>query len=178
MADQIIAKSESTYTPAPEGEWDAVCCDVIDLGMVPNAKWGKNEHKVALVFQLSEEDERGKRYEVAERFTVSMHEKARLRQFLSQWRGKSYTEDEARKGTPLHLLEGQPAVVTIEHHKGANDKTYANVLTIRRPSRNDVPLKVNGYTRSEYWKKAQQPVQPAPDDDFPPPIEDEDDIPF
>lgn len=158
MADQIVAKSESTYTPAPEGQFQAVCCDVIDLGMVENKTYGKLEHKVAIVFQL--EDETGARHEVAARFTVSMHEKARLRQFLSQWRGKSYTDDEAKQGTPLHKLEGQNAFVQIEHQLGGNGKTYANIASIMRPPKGTPAMTVKGYVRSEHWKKAQAPLSP------------------
>lgn len=176
MADQIIAKSNGSYTPPPEAQYLVVCCDVIDLGMIENTKFGKREHKCALVFQLDELNAQGKRYEVAERFTVSMHEKARLRQFLGQWRGKSYTEDEAREGAPLHKLVGVNAIVQIEHRQ-ANGKTYANILSIGRPHKNLAKIEVVDYVRSANWKKAEEPA-PAPDDEFPPPPDDDEGMPF
>jgi hypothetical protein len=164
MADEIVARSDSTFTPAPEGEFDAVCADVIDLGMVENKKFSKLEHKVALVFQLGDSDEKGKRYEIAQRFTISMHEKALLRKFLSQWRGKSYGEDEVKAGVPLHKLEGQPAIITVEHQT-VNGKTYANILNIRLPRKDDPRIKAEGYVRSEYWKKLKQAQQQEPTDE-------------
>jgi hypothetical protein len=176
MADEIYAKSESTYNPPPEDEYNAVCVDVIDLGMQENKKFGKMEHKVALVFQLDGLDEKGKRYEVAQRFTVSLGEKAHLRKFLGMWRGKSYSEDEARQGAPLHKLEGQPAIVTIEHQQSGNGKTYANILNIRLPRKDAPRIKADGYTRSEYWKKVQQ-AQPEPEERFEDDLA-EDEVPF
>ena len=156
MADQVVAKaaSEGGYIPAPEGQFSAVCVDVIDLGLVTSTgQWGtKTAHKVALVFQIDERDDDGKRFEVAERFTLSMHEKAALRKFLGQWRGKSYTEEEAAKGVPLDKLEGQPAVITIEH-RTSGDKTYANILAIAKPVKGMPALKPDGYVRSEHWAK-------------------------
>lgn len=155
MADQINARDEAP-PPVPEEEYAAVCADVIDLGKHWNEKYKREEHKCALVFQLDALNDKKQRYQVAQRFTVSMNEKARLRAFLTQWRGRSYSDEESKKGVPLHLLEGQPAVIVIEHQKGATGKLYANILTIRRPDRNATPLTVKDYTRSEFWKKAVQ----------------------
>ena len=47
--------SNGTYTPAPEGVHDAVCCDVADLGIVETTWQGetKSQHKVRLVWQLA-----------------------------------------------------------------------------------------------------------------------------
>lgn len=178
MADQIVAKDDSTgYTRAPEGQYLGVCCDVIDLGMVENKMFAKMQHKCALVFQIEEVNpQTGKRYEIAERFTVSMNEKARLRQFLGQWRGKSYTDEEAREGAPLHKLEGVPALLQIEHRQGSNGKVYANIGAIMKAPRN-VQIAIQDYERSPGWKKQAAPV--AQDGDFPPPLMDEDDdLPF
>ena len=45
----IIAKKElSTFTPAPEGLHQAVCCDVVDLGL-KNTPWG-DKHKIRIVW--------------------------------------------------------------------------------------------------------------------------------
>lgn len=173
MADQIIAKSAGSYTPAPEGQYLAVCCDVIDLGMVENKTFNKREHKCALVFQLDEIGPQGARYEVAERFTVSMGEKAHLRRFLGQWRGKSYSEDEARAGAPLHKLEGVSAVVQVEH-RVSGGKTYANLVSIMRPTKGTAAMEILNYTRSPNWKKQDEP---APVDDGHAPLDD-DDLPF
>jgi hypothetical protein len=75
--------------------------------------------------------ETGKPFEISERFTVSMGEKANLRKFLGQWRGKTYTNAEAEEGAPLHKLEGVNALVQIGHNTSeATGKTYANIISI------------------------------------------------
>lgn len=180
MADTIVAKNEGgTYQIAPAGQYAAVCCDVVDLGIVETTWKGnvKKVHKCAIIFQLDELDDKGKRYEVAERFTVSMYDAARLRKFLGDWRGKSYTDDEAEAGAPLHKLEGINALVQIEHN-AANGKTYANVGSIMKAPKGAPTLKIEAYTRAAFWKKAEAPP-PEPDQSFPAALEDEDDdLPF
>ena len=197
-ADQMVARDTGTaYEKAPEGGFAAVGADVIDLGYRYNRMFNKVEHKCAIVFQLGEKNAAGKRHEIAAIFTVSFHEKANLRKFLSQWRGKSYSEDEAKTGAPLHKLEGQPAYITIEH-RTAGDKTYANIVGITKLPIGLPILAPEGYTRSEHWKKGtlaeadQQrlsatipgvPATASPPntdfEDFPASLEDDDDdLPF
>jgi len=179
MADEIIAKDEGgAYQLPPEGQFLAVCCDVIDLGMVENKTYNKMQHKCAIVFQLDEENDKGARFEVAERFSVSMNEKANLRQFLGNWRGKTYSDAEAKEGAPLHKLEGVGALVQIQYNIGANGKTYANIGTIMKAPKGTA-IKIEGYKRWEGWKKSVAPMH----DDAPPPddggqFEDDDDLPF
>ena len=53
----IYVDSPKTFVPAPEGQHNAVCCDVVDLGVIEteyNGQKSKN-HKVRLVFQIGEE---------------------------------------------------------------------------------------------------------------------------
>jgi|SRR6185312_1211290 len=178
MADTIIAKNEGgTFQIAPEGQYNAVCCDVIDLGIVETTWKGnvKKVHKCAIVFQLDELNDQGKRFEVAERFTVSMYDAARLRKFLGDWRGKGYTDEEADAGAPLHKLEGVNALVQIEHNT-SNGKTYANVGSIMKAPKGATPLKVEDYVRSPFWKKnAPEPEEASAPQAAP---EDDDDLPF
>lgn len=160
MADEIVARNDGGGDfPIPaEGEYVAVCVDTIDLGMHPNPKFpGKLQHKVALVFQLGENNPDGEPWEIATRFTNSMYESAYLRKFLGLWRGKSYTDEEAEMGAPLHKLVGVNAVVTIEHNtKG--EKTYANILTIRKftPGQGQAKIAARDYVRAEYWEKVKE----------------------
>lgn len=178
MADTIVAKNEGgTFQIAPEGQYAAVCCDVIDLGIVETTWKGniKKVHKCAIVFQLNELNDKGQPFEVAERFTVSMYDNARLRKFLGDWRGKAYTDDEAEAGAPLHKLEGINALVQIEHNQ-ANGKTYANVGSIMKAPKGAPVLKIENYARAAFWKKAEAP---PPDDASPASSgDDDDDLPF
>lgn len=182
----IVAKKESTFTPAPEGQWRAVCCDVVDLGMV-KTEWNgttKTQHKIRVVFQIEEiNPENNKPFLIQQRFTLSMHEKAALRKFLESWRGKSYTEDQANQGIDVELMVGQNAVIQIAH-TNRNGNTWADILSIMKPMRGQKPLAVMDYVRvvdrpPENNGKA-KPTAARQDDDFPPPLDQEDDdsLPF
>jgi hypothetical protein len=61
-------------------------------------------------------------------YTKSLHEKAGLRKHLESWRGKSFTEEEA-KGFDIEKLLGVYCMinVTSDEHDG---KTYSNVAAI------------------------------------------------
>src|ERR1044072_3266254 len=154
MADEIIAKDSSTGTHrAPAGQYLAVCCDIIDLGMIETTWKGKpkQQHKCAIVFQLDEiNPATNKPYDIAERFTVSMGESARLRKFLGDWRGRAYTDQEARDGAPLDRLEGVNALVQIEHKEGGNGKTYANIGSIMRAPKGSQTLSIIEYVRADF----------------------------
>jgi len=152
-ADQLVAKDAGgSYEKPPADGYSAVCCDVIDLGYHYNRVYDKVEHKIAIVFQLDALNSQGKRFEIANRLTFTFGEKSNLRKFLGQWRGKTYSDDEAREGAPLHKLEGQPAYITIEH-KVSGDKTYANIVGITKLPKGLTPIKPEGYVRSDNWKK-------------------------
>jgi hypothetical protein len=157
MADQIIAKNDGgTFSIPEEGQYKAVCVDSIDLGQHLNEKFHKMRHKIALVFQIDAIDpETGKRFEINQRFTNSMFKEAALRKFLSQWRGKTYTDAEADAGAPLHKLVGVSAVLTIEHQK-VGDKIYANIFLIQKLGAGQTPIAPLNYERAAYWQKVKE----------------------
>ena len=160
MADEIIAPRNAGFVPVPEGDYQGVCVDVIDLGMVQNRKYGVMQHKVALVFQLDQAGEDGKQYEIAERFTLSLNEKAQLRKFLEQWRGRPYKEEQLTDGIPLHKLVGQNGIIAVVHNT-SGEKTYANIFSIRPLGKQDKTMKPESYTRSPKWAEKIQKSQPA-----------------
>lgn len=188
MADQITAKTEPRVL-VPENQYQAVCVDVIDLGLVENKQFGKVQHKGAIVWQLNATNPKtGRRYEVSRKFTISMHEKAELRKFLGQWRGKSYTDAEAQAGVPVDKLEGVNALITIEH-TSKDGKTYANILSIGPIPKGLPTIAAEKYTRADFWKEDKNGAQkaatrdagapPPSDEDFPAALHDEeDDLPF
>lgn len=80
----VIKEKEKEYPIPEEGIYNAVCVDVVDLGML-DTPWGK-KHKVSIVFELDQEDRDGSRYIVSRRFTMSLNERSHLRQSLEKWR--------------------------------------------------------------------------------------------
>jgi hypothetical protein len=193
MADSVQTRTSDgkAYTPHPEGQYAAVCVDVLDLGEHPESY--KNQpaelkHKIALVFWTGEVNpDTGKPYEITREFTNSMGPKANLRGFLSDWRGKSYSEDEARKPVPLDKLEGVSALMTIEHKSNAaGDRTYANIRSIAPLPKGMQKVDGKGYQRAEFWAKRKAEYRTLADawrathqefTDEPPP-DDETEMPF
>lgn len=142
----IASDSGSSFTPAPEGTWMAVCADVVDLGMV-ETMYG-NKHKIRLVWQLEPEagkTSEGKPLDARARFNLSLHEHSSLRPFLEAWRGKKFSAEEL-KGFDLEVLIGVCCQLQILHEvKG--DKTYANVTAIMPYPRATAKMQVRDYIR-------------------------------
>ena len=182
----IMAKSEKDFTPAPEGQFQAVCCDVVDLG-IKKETWGneiKERQKVRVAFQINETNpEDGKPFLVTEQFTLSMYRNSRLRKFLESWRGKPYTDDEATVGVDIELMVNVNAFIQIVHsvHNGS---TYANVDTIMKAPKGSPVLEVRDYvrvkdreTRPDPQSNEPPPSNP-PEDDFYNEADDPDPLPF
>ena len=143
------------FALAPEGEQQAVLCDVENLGEKPIAWKGtvKMKQRIALYF-ISEHKASGRPITVREEFTNSLWETARLRKFLGKWRGQPLTEDECRK-FDLESLIGVNAMLTISHNKTPK-RTYANIEAIRA-YKGDIKLYVPvDYIRKRDRAKQQQ----------------------
>lgn len=197
MSDTITAKAtDAKFTPHPEGQYVGVCVDTIDLG--DNVEQFKDQparlsHKCALVFRTGERNEStGEYIDIAREFTVSMGEKANLRQFLEQWRGKPYTAEQREEGVPLHKLTGQAGLLTVAHKTSGQGRTYANITAcVGVPKQmKDSVSQYPDYVRADYWDEKKKRYAEAvrkfkadqggePDDDWTP---DEngaaDDLPF
>lgn len=125
----MILKEEGTsFTPAPADTHVAVCVDFADLGTYDDVWQGetKRSPKCRLVFEIdATRPEDGKRYIVSTMMTASLSEKANLRKFLNQWRGRPFADEEL-KGFDTERLIGAPALLSVIH-KVKGDKTYANI---------------------------------------------------
>lgn len=144
-----------TFTPAPEGVHQAVCVDVIDLGMLKSAflddKTGqpKFQHKVNIVWQIDELRDDGKRFQLYKRYTLSLGDKANLRHDLESWRGKAFTFDELA-GFDVETVKCANCLVNVQHKKSADGtKTYANVVSVMPLIKGMVKLQPKDYVRPE-----------------------------
>lgn len=138
----IVKQSSSReYKRVPPGVYVARCYALIDLGtQTDNGKFGeKRQHKIRIQWELFGEDEDGnpltievdgeeKPMIVSKNYAMSLHEKARLRLDLASWRGKDFTEDEARNFDVSKLLNAYCMLNITERTDG--DKTYTNVSSI------------------------------------------------
>ena len=168
----IIAKAGSAkFAPAPEGPQQAVCVDIVDLGLVEQT-WGEETTEkpmVRLVWHSAEIDpETAEPFQIQKRYTLSLHEKASLRKDLEAWRGRAFTDEELA-GFDLEKLIGVNAFLSITHNV-SKGTTYANVTSLMRLPNGMTPLPVTpGYVRMCDREDADAPPDRSdagtPDDD-------------
>ena len=157
MADEInVTKTSAKYESHNEGQFVAKCVDTIDLGEKVSAFPGsptKLLRRCAVVFRTGEQNSEGHPIDIAQEFTVSMHEKGNLRPFLERWRGKSYTEEQAEAGVQLGKMVGFPAQVTIEHKTSGKGRQYAKIASVS-PLFKGIPVpEFAAYVRAPYWEE-------------------------
>jgi hypothetical protein len=166
------AGESQTFTPAPEGVHQAVCVDVIDLGVIPGFQ-GKPQHKIDVVWQIAETRDDGKRYELYKRYTLSIHEKANLCIDLTSWRGRPFTTAEAVM-FDVETIKGANCLINVQHKPSADGKkTYANVMTVMPLVKGMPAMAAEGYARRV--KKAAETPDGFPANELP---EDDDRVPF
>lgn len=126
------------FKRVPAGAYIGRCYSLIDLGtQTTNGQYGeKQQHKIRVGWELFGEDEDGNPLTVevdgrtlpmtiSKNYTVSLHEKAGLRKDLAAWRGKDFTDEEA-KAFDVSKLVGAYCMVNVTTSE-TNGKTYSNV---------------------------------------------------
>jgi hypothetical protein len=135
----INATSESNggnFTPVPSGTHVARCYQMIELGTITEPYLGemKTSKKVRIGWELPletkefKQGEGQKPYVISKDFTLSMHEKATLRKFLESWRGKAFTEEEAKKFDITKLLSAPCMMSVVEEVK--EGKSYSKISNV------------------------------------------------
>jgi len=126
------------FKRVPAGVHIGRCYSLIDLGtQLTSGQYGeKLQHKIRIGWELFGEDENGgplvidvdgksMPLTISKSYTVSLHEKASLRKDLAAWRGKDFTEEEA-KSFDVSKLIGAYGMVNVTTSE-TNGKTYSNV---------------------------------------------------
>ena len=115
------------FTPCPEYTGPAVCVDVTPPEK-HETQYGTKE-RFRIVFEVPIQNENGDgNYTVSEFVTPSLHEKAKLRKFLKQWRGRDLTAQEMQEFDTESLI-GMPAFLVVTHSQSDDgEKTYANIV--------------------------------------------------
>lgn len=195
----------------PSGNHIARCYEMIHVGtnkeMLPTGE--KILNKVRITWELPQEtrvfdETKGEQpMVISKEYTLSMHEKSNLRKDLESWRGKGFTEDEAKSFDITKLL-GVACLVNVIHVTAKNGNTYANISSITTlikgmecpPQVNEIfefnytdkfdPQKVESFpdfikdkikTSAEY-KDRLESLQNEHYTDEAPPVKEEDDLPF
>ena len=134
------------YEQPPVGTHVARCVKVIDLGTQEQTFEGKTSYKrqVLIGWELPNElmergDFAGQPFTVTKFYTQSLHEKAKLRSDLSNWRGRQFTEQELA-GFDARNIVGKPCMVSLtENDKGRVSVTAVTAL----PKGTNPPGQVN-----------------------------------
>lgn len=147
------------FKRVPAGVYIGRCYSLVDLGtQTSNGQYGeKHQHKIRVAWELFGEDENGQPLTIdvdgkempmtiSKSYTVSLHEKAGLRKDLSAWRGRDFTDEEA-KAFDVSKLIGAYCMVNVTTSEN-NGKTYSNVggLTpLPSALKNAKPAPVHGH---------------------------------
>src|SRR5574343_372337 len=128
----------SNFKRVPSGAFIGRCYSLIDLGTQHSeGKYGpKDQHKIQIGWELFGEDDDGNpltvEYDgktmpmtIKKSYTVSLHEKSGLRRDLASWRGRDFTDEEA-KAFDISKLIGAYCMVNVTTSEN-NGKTYCNV---------------------------------------------------
>ena len=138
----IIVSSKGSTTarePIASGAHAARCYSIIDLGTSEQVISGNQKvvRKIRVTFELPTErrvfnEEKGEQpCVISKEFTLSLSEKSNLRAFLKSWRGKDFTEAEA-KAFDVAKLIGAPCLLNIIHVAGKTNpsKMYDEISSV------------------------------------------------
>lgn len=126
------------FEPIPTGNYPARCYSMIHIGTIEETILGQTKilNKVRITWELPTElkvfkEEKGEQpMVISKEFTLSLHEKSTLRNFLKNWRGKDFTEEEA-KAFDVTKLIGVPCMLNITHKKSKDgQRVYAEIGSI------------------------------------------------
>ena len=170
----ITATTQTTkknFEPIPAGSYAARCYSMIEMGTNQETYQGldKMVNKVRITWELPTEtqvfkEENGPEPRIiSKEFSLSMHEKANLRGFLESWRGKSFTDNEAKSFDVTKLL-GVPCLLSITHKTATNGNTYANISSVSLlPKGMECPEMVNERQELSFDKFKKELFESLPD---------------
>jgi hypothetical protein len=129
----------TTREPIPAGNYLARCYQMIEIGHIEENIMGavKTLQKVRIGWELPDETRvfdpaKGEQpLVISKEYTLSMNEKSNLRKDLKSWRGKDFTEEEARSFDITKLI-GVPCMLNIIHKPAKSNpgKLYEEISGI------------------------------------------------
>jgi hypothetical protein len=139
MAMHAPAQEQREFERPKPGAHQAVCVDVVDLGLkrVEYKGQPKLKHKIQFRFQidqrLTEGDFAGQPFIVNQRMTWSLFQSAALKPWLESWLGRKLSESECDYHHPDYFdfesLLGRNAMLTLAEET-KNGRTYTNIISI------------------------------------------------
>jgi len=134
---------KNLYQPLEPDSYPAICCMVADIGEQYSEMFGKSSRKVLFVWELptvlAEYNGEMLPRTISETYTMSLNEKAALRQRLEGWRGRVFSQAEL-EGFDLGRVLGQPCLLNIIQAQKKDGTPYSKISGISRlPKGMEVP---------------------------------------
>lgn len=135
----------------PAGNYVARCYSMVHIGTVTEEILGESKtlNKVRITWELPTElrvfdESKGEQpMVISKEYTLSMHEKAALRKDLESWRGKGFTEEQAKSFDITKLL-GVSCMLNIIHKVSKTGTEFATISGISgMPKGLECPKQVN-----------------------------------
>lgn len=156
----------------PSGNYIARCYQMLEIGTVQEIIMGqpKTLKKVRIGWELPDETRefspgKGQQpFVISQEFTLSMNEKSNLRKMLASWRGKDFTEDEA-KAFDVSKLIGATCMLNVIHKPSKDGtRTYENIGSVSPlPKAVKCPAQINKTIRLEYDSFNEEVFEALPD---------------
>lgn len=151
----VGSRAKPSIPPVEPGSYLARCVGVVDLGEQEVEYKGKTRYsdKVKLIFELPTEritiDGENLPRQLSRNFTFSVSKKGSLRQFISAWLSRSFTDGEFSEFDLFSLLR-HPALLSVVH---SEDGQYANIAgAMAVPRGMDVPAAQSDLIRFDTQK--------------------------
>lgn len=155
------------FIPCPEGMQRAVCCDVVDLGMVLNPKYNREVPQVKLKWQSEHQLPDSRPFVVWKKYTNSTNPKAQLRKDLEAWAGRKLPEDMMAE-FDLEILitrNCQLQIMHITYDDGGVFAAVNNIIPVAKDNRTGRPifpaLLIQDYTRETVKQERDRSAQEA-----------------
>lgn len=145
MSLKIKQKATANIPPMKAGTYPTICVGIIDLGEQHNTMWNKYENRVLIIQEFPsktvEIDGEQKPRWLSQEFTASLHDKAKFTQYVTQWRGEPFSEEEKKEGFDMRKLLGEPGFTSVGVEEGKDGKAYNRINgTVAFPEGMPVPV--------------------------------------
>ena len=128
-----VSDTGGDFKPIDAGIYPAVLYGLIDLGTQYSEMFNNHQHKVMLIWELPGErieiDGEDKPKVISKEYTLSLGEKANLRNDLVSWRGRDFTPQELIR-FDISTIMGACCQLNIIHKVSKKGRTYAVISGI------------------------------------------------
>lgn len=133
-------RSSSSYEPIPAGSYVARCYSIIDLGTVqPKNPEFAASRKIKITWELPTElrpnndpspnSQMEKPATISKDFTLSMHERSRLRPTIEGWFGKKFPSNDSAYDFDVEKLLGKTCMLAVVNEE-VGENIYSNISSI------------------------------------------------